>query len=660
MSQAKWIWYPGEFEVYHNQLLHMRRYERGVFWPPEWKYDTCYFNVRFRKTVTLEEPETIRVLSTAQGAVIIDSLTPHQFNNLNTDITLPAGTSNIEVRVAKMGGLCSIFVEGKTVVSDETWVTHPGFGEMVPAASNEMYTSPEDNPEVFKFAYEELTPVEIRTENGGVLYDFGKETFAKLIFSEAPDKQRVCYGESLEEALGDCMVYDTVSWVKKGMKRGRFETITNAFRYIFFPGAKPEQLAFTALYEYLPVKRIGAFKSSDELLNQIWEASAYTLELNSREFYIDGLKRDRWVWAGDAYQSCLVNRYLCFDRAIAERTMTALRGKDPVEQYMNRIVDYSLYWVLTVYDHYEMTGDQQFIKKIFPKMKTLIEFYFGRRNADGFVEGKPGDWTFIDWSDMDKTGAVCAEQMLLWRALTIMATCASLVHENDEYYRDAAQVLAEKIRRFYWKDELGAFIDSYQSGKNHVTRHANIFALLYGFANEEERRSIITNVIRNDAITAITTPYFKFFELEAMARLGDIDYLMRNLREYWGGMIHEGSTTIWEGYIPGVPAVEQYAMYGRPFDKSLCHAWGASPVYIMGKYVMGVKPTAPGYATFEIAPHLDGLTYLDATVPVMDGTVHMLLQDGFLTVETTREGATLFLNGKSCKLHKNQPASMRV
>ena len=140
---------------------------------------------------------------------------------------------------------------------------------------------------------------------------------------------------------------------------------------------------------------------------------------------------------------------------------------------------------------------------------------------------------------------------------------------HDEYYRDAAQVLAEKIRRFYWKDELGAFIDSYQSGKNHVTRHANIFALLYGFANEEERRSIITNVIRNDAITAITTPYFKFFELEAMARLGDIDYLMRNLREYWGGMIHEGSTTIWEGYIPGVPAVEQYAMYGRPFDKSL-------------------------------------------------------------------------------------------
>jgi hypothetical protein len=30
-------------------------------------------------------------------------------------------------------------------------------------------------------------------------------------------------------------------------------------------------------------------------------------------------------------------------------------------------------------------------------------------------------------------------------------------------------------------------------------------------------------------------------------------------------------------------------MYGRPFGKSLCHAWGASPIYLLGKYYLGVN-----------------------------------------------------------------------
>ncbi|MBN2614002.1 MAG: hypothetical protein JXB00_20765 [Bacteroidales bacterium] len=48
-------------------------------------------------------------------------------------------------------------------------------------------------------------------------------------------------------------------------------------------------------------------------------------------------------------------------------------------------------------------------------------------------------------------------------------------------------------------------------------------------------------------------------------------------------------------------------MYGRRFGKSLCHAWGASPVYLLGRYFVGVRPTKPGYEEFEIRPVLGGL-----------------------------------------------------
>lgn len=41
-------------------------------------------------------------------------------------------------------------------------------------------------------------------------------------------------------------------------------------------------------------------------------------------------------------------------------------------------------------------------------------------------------------------------------------------------------------------------------------------------------------------------------------------------------------------------------MYGRKFGKSLCHAWGASPIYLLGKYYLGIKPTSAGYATYLV------------------------------------------------------------
>ena len=45
----------------------------------------------------------------------------------------------------------------------------------------------------------------------------------------------------------------------------------------------------------LPEEYRGSFKCNDEELNRIWEVGAYTMHLTTREFFIDGIKRDRWV-----------------------------------------------------------------------------------------------------------------------------------------------------------------------------------------------------------------------------------------------------------------------------------------------------------------------------------------------------------------------------
>ena len=68
-----------------------------------------------------------------------------------------------------------------------------------------------------------------------------------------------------------------------------------------------------------------------------------------------------------------------------------------------------------------------------------------------------------------------------------------------------------------------------------------------------------------------------------------------------------------------------YAMFLRPrrFGKSLCHAWGASPVYLLGRYYLGVTPTSPGFKTYDVKPNLGGLDWIEGDVPTPWGRIHV-------------------------------------
>jgi hypothetical protein len=113
----------------------------------------------------------------------------------------------------------------------------------------------------------------------------------------------------------------------------------------------------------------------------------------------------------------------------------------------------------------------------------------------------------------------------------------------------------------------------------------------------------------------------RFYELEALCALGEQPYVLKEMKDYWGGMLNLGATSFWEEYNPAKNGADHYAMYGRPFGKSLCHAWGASPIYLLGKYYLGVKPTAPGYQTYLIEPALGGLQWMKGSVPTPNGDI---------------------------------------
>ena len=140
------------------------------------------------------------------------------------------------------------------------------------------------------------------------------------------------------------------------------------------------------------------------------------------------------------------------------------------------------------------------------------------------------------------------------------------------------------------------------------------------------------------------------YELDALLKLGEFGTVEEMLDSYWGGMIRLGATTVWEEYDPTMKGVEHYAMYGGKYEKSLCHAWGAGPIYLFGRYYLGVYATAPGYETFEVAPTLGGLGEIKGNVPIGGGTVYVKLNKDSLSVRAERAGGTLIWKGERFKL----------
>lgn len=647
-SNGYWIWHWGDYEIYHIMNVHLKREEQGYYRPPFWKIPQPYVSVKFVKQFTSDGGYLMCYIN-GNGNVTVDGMRYRE----KTRIELTPGNHTVEVPVSNYGGLPAIFIESDVCPSDESWMCNYFAGDFAPVGYNAYFCRADQNPEEFPFEYKNVLPVLKEKTEGGILYDFGTELFGYLdiIGADEKDEIGVFYGESREEALDTAYSYlsDGVSGKRSYRLRQR------AFRYVYLKNPSLNADVF-AEYEYLPLEAKGSFKCENRLFNDIYSAASYTFHLNCREGFLDGIKRDRWVWSGDAYQSARINRYLFADKEIEQRTLIGLIGREPIEQHINTILDYSLLWIIGLYEHYMTYGDRIFLNRIYPMAKKLFDFCETRLNKDGFIEGLSEDWTFIDWSDIDKCGAVCAEQMLLVKVYSAMADIAEELKtgEGDELKRKS-EALKKRVNEYYWNEEKGAFIDSYESGKKNVTRHANIFAVIYGIASEKQAQSILKNVLKNGKITKITTPYFEGYELDALAKLGEFGDVEEKLTSYYGGMINLGAQTIWEEYCPEMKGIEHYAMYGRKYEKSLCHAWGAGPIYLFGRYYLGVYAASAGYETFNVEPKLGGLKEICGTVPINGGTVTVEINKDKLSVTATKSGGTLLWKGKKYILNKNEP-----
>lgn len=457
---------------------------------------------------------------------------------------------------------------------------------------------------------------------GGGRYDAGREILAHLdIASETAPRLRV--GESLAEMENRDPAHaeQTAALVQETPVRWR-TPLPLAFRYAAVDSDAPASIACQALYA--PARYRGAFHADPEL-DRIWMRAAYTLRLCMHPFMLDGIKRDRLPWLGDLAISLMANAYAFADPLPVRRTLAALGRSGIKEKHLNGIVDYTLWYFICHDQHQRFFADRPFLEAQYPEIRDILDDVLRIADAHGGLLPDQGDWCFIDWSELPKATAL---QMLYHWALVSAARLADRMHDVATSTRchAVAETLRDRLADTAFDDDAGLFYAIPGRPDSGFFRHPNFLAVLAEIA-PDDLSTHIADELATRGMPPVGTPYMAALECLALHRGGRSADAIAEIRRIWGGMLKREATTFFEAYREGETEAETLAFYGRPYGRSLCHAWSSAPVALLPMIAFGCEPAADGWASHNAAK-ISVLGEACATIPAGDKTLILESRSG--------------------------------
>ena len=473
-----------------------------------------------------------------------------------------------------------------------------------------------------------------------ILLDFGREITGRIELqsdSNQPAQVTVQYGESEAEAfmqpyLGVDPVYLPPMGTAYGPK--------SAFRYaiIRFTGGRDTRFRSIRLDGIAyPVKYEGSFESSDPQLNKMWAIGAYTAHLCMQDDIWDAPKRDRGRWMGDLDVSGRTIGDVFGDHLLMQDTLNRLIGPAPVVSHVNGIPGYSAFWVIGEKQFYLRTGSMQQLESMHTRLIQLLDYMETDLNQNGLFVDATHAWPFVDWSpgmSSNDEQTRMANQFEYYAAFQDGAWLLRVLHDskNAANIEQEANKLKMAAQR-YMLDAKGSFGDRWQP---------NAYAVLSGIANKNQYVAIWNNSLSSVGQNAhphyIITPYYNFYVVSAMARMGHEQAALDWIRQYWGGMLQEGATSFWEGYDPSWykgylfhAALQADNQSG--FHTSLAHGWSSGVTPWIMAHILGIQPMAGGFSKVDIRPDLIGLKWAKGTEPTPHGLLGVAIRnsDGYVT-----------------------------
>lgn len=241
-----------------------------------------------------------------------------------------------------------------------------------------------------------------------MVLDFGRTIHARVdLLAEGPPGTIIDMGwdERLLDkrplpapgSLHNHLWQQTDSWVLDGNPRRLTTLDTRSGRYLLLVvwGTGEVRLSQVHAREETSVSQTsGQFRSSDPLLDDIWQVGVDTLIPSLTDAYADAW-RERGQWWGDAFAAFHVNRVSVGEidvwrrglRQIADdiRADGSLPPFAPRHNHTSDLMDYGLLWVEGLHDYWKLTGDLDLVRELLPTAHTFFDFVQTYENEHGLL-----------------------------------------------------------------------------------------------------------------------------------------------------------------------------------------------------------------------------------------------------------------------------------
>jgi alpha-L-rhamnosidase len=441
---------------------------------------------------------------------------------------------------------------------------------------------------------------------GSIRMDFGQENAGWLEF-DSPDLQGNVemsiseYNEPARVMLGPLNPIKTKTPQKYG-NTYRLELNKELYEGVRFGWIhvrsfnKPWHITGIRLVcQIKPSNYTGSFSCSDPELTRIWYAGVYTVKLNLLKNYFGAIlmdRGDRISWTGDAYVAQAAALAALGDNFDFVKANLAATAHDA-----NGIASYSLYWVLSLVDYYNYSGDDAMLEQCLSNACGKLDEAYRHYNH-------PPSLTFYGWDE--RLGAGFANPNLpevrsAYAMLTIRAfrEFAHAMQQHgradlhDKYLGYANEKISQLRKDPRWSDQFGT--------------HATADAIDAGFTTLAEQNALFAKNLSDRVQRLSYSPFNQYFIIQAMAAAGRTDDALSTIKDCWGGQLRYGATTFLEVYDPSwnrVLGKNDAVPNNQVGYTSLCHPWSAGVVKWLTEETLGIKPTAPGFRTYTVCPHL--------------------------------------------------------
>ena len=478
---------------------------------------------------------------------------------------------------------------------------------------------------------------------GYIILDFGRELQGGIrMLSHYVEGQkyntdiRIRFGESYGEVcaeLGEKNAkndHSTRDMVVKVPELSDMEWGQTGFRFVRIDFLSPTHVVWRvvniyAAYTHRDLQYKSEFKSDDPLVNEIYDTARYTVFLNMQHSLIEGIKRDRLVWAGDMQPEVLAITDIFGADVCVEDAIRKAYEECPLPGWMH-MPTYSFWVIQVIVDYYMKVRNTAFVNEWLPIVEAIVEQLNSCVSEDGTIDfSRRNDFRtknpfFLDWPTKDKP---CARAGCRYVFIFVLRNLTALLSELGK-----STELCEKLVK-----KLSSF-------KENLTDAAKQVVAFGYLAGQIDKETAALKLLDGGAKGLCT--YHSYFILRAIAESAGVEKAVDIMKEYYGGMLSRGATTFWEDFnvewLDGSGRIDEptpaglkdlHGDYGnycyKGFRHSLCHGWSCGPVQFLTEYVLGIKVQESGCRKIAVNPNMAGLKHLNAKFPTPYGVVCVMV-----------------------------------